>query len=648
MSKQLVGAEIEQSELKRRTRLLNSMIWLLMGALGIFLVYVLALGLQSLTSGLISLVSALLVCSIGYWLARSGKFYAAVYLFLSSFVILLLVLVFLSRGTAFTVSGETGLGSGIVVIAIAVSFILACMSWLFGESINNAFSALRRRSEELQASHKELESANEELQAVNEQLEQDLTERKRMEEELKLRAQILDGATDSIFLHDFDGNFIHVNEMACKTHGYSKEEFMKMKLHQVIAPERVSHIASDFQQMLEKGQVIFESTHLRKDGSIMPVEVHGCTIESDGRKLLLTVIRDITERKKAEEKLTKQKELTDRILATTPNAVLVIDRDSRIILANKTFCQTFEMTPAEAQNRQVKDVIPVADLSEVISKALAGTEPQPQFEFRQKRDGDEGILVARVYPMGEGEILILISDVTDDRRRQERLLLTDRLASIGEMASGIAHELNNPLTSVIGLSQLLTEEDLPDDAKEDVEAIYSEAQRAAGVVRNLLTFARRHMPVRQLTQINRVLDDVLTLRAYVHRVNNIQVNTRFAPKLPEIMVDYFQMQQVFLNIVLNAEAAMIEAHNQGTLTIAIKRVNNNIKVSFTDDGPGIAEDNLSRLFDPFFTTKEVGKGTGLGLSICYGIVTGHGGKIYAQSELGKGATFVVELPVNVH
>ena len=170
MSKQLVGTEIGQSELKRRTRLLNSLIWLLMGTLGIFLVCVLALGLQSLTSGLISLVSALLVCSIGYWLARSGKFYAAVYLFLSSFVILLLVLVFLGAGTSFTVSGEPGLGGGIVVIAIAVSFILACMSWLFGESINNAFSALRQRSEELQASHKELESANEELQAANEEL----------------------------------------------------------------------------------------------------------------------------------------------------------------------------------------------------------------------------------------------------------------------------------------------------------------------------------------------------------------------------------------------------------------------------------------------------------------------------------------------
>jgi len=170
MSKQLVGAEIEPSELKRRTRLLNSLIWLLMGTLGIFLVYVIALGLQSWTASLIALVSALLLSGIGYWLARSGKFYAAVYLFLSGFVILLLVLVFLGAGTSFTVSGEPGLGGGIVVIAIAVSFLLACMSWLFGESINNAFSALRQRSGELQASHKELELANKELRETQEQL----------------------------------------------------------------------------------------------------------------------------------------------------------------------------------------------------------------------------------------------------------------------------------------------------------------------------------------------------------------------------------------------------------------------------------------------------------------------------------------------
>jgi signal transduction histidine kinase len=225
-------------------------------------------------------------------------------------------------------------------------------------------------------------------------------------------------------------------------------------------------------------------------------------------------------------------------------------------------------------------------------------------------------------------------------------MLTDRLASIGELASGIAHELNNPLTSVIGFSQLLMEENIPGNLKEDLGTICSEAQRAASIVKNLLTFSRKHVPVRQLSQVNTIIEDVLRLRAYEHKVNNIEVDKRFATNLPAAMVDYFQMQQVFLNIIVNAESAMLEANGRGKLVITTGRLNDAIKVTIADDGPGIARENLRRVFDPFFTTKEVGKGTGLGLSICHGIVTGHGGRIYAESEIGKGATFVVELPVD--
>jgi signal transduction histidine kinase len=137
------------------------------------------------------------------------------------------------------------------------------------------------------------------------------------------------------------------------------------------------------------------------------------------------------------------------------------------------------------------------------------------------------------------------------------------------------------------------------------------------------------------------------LRAYEQKVNNIEVDRQFASDLPEIMVDYFQMQQVFLNIIINAEYFMIQAHNKGKLTITTERTNQVVRISFADDGPGISKENLNRIFNPFFTTKDVGKGTGLGLSICHGIVTEHGGSIYVESELGKGATFVVELPVSL-
>jgi signal transduction histidine kinase len=228
---------------------------------------------------------------------------------------------------------------------------------------------------------------------------------------------------------------------------------------------------------------------------------------------------------------------------------------------------------------------------------------------------------------------------------EEQLVMTDRLASIGELSSGIAHELNNPLTSVIGFSQLLMEGDVPENIREDLGTVYSEAQRAAAIVKNLLTFARKHTPVKSLSQVNAVIEDVLRLRAYEQKVNNIEIENHLDLNLPEIMIDHFQMQQVFLNIMVNGEFAMLEAHHQGKLIITTEKLDGVIKITFTDDGPGISEENLKHIFDPFFTTKEVGKGTGLGLSICHGIVTEHGGKIYASSIKGQGATFVIELPL---
>jgi signal transduction histidine kinase len=237
-------------------------------------------------------------------------------------------------------------------------------------------------------------------------------------------------------------------------------------------------------------------------------------------------------------------------------------------------------------------------------------------------------------------------DLTEHKKMEEQLILTDRLASIGELASGIAHELNNPLTGVIGLSQLLTQKNLPEEIREDLDLIYSEAQRAASVVKNLLTFARKHTPAKELTDINEVVSKVLELRAYEERVNNIEAVTHLAADLPQIKADHFQLQQVFLNIIINAEHFMIEAHGKGTMTITTERTGDGVRASFTDDGPGISRDDLRHIFDPFFTTKEVGKGTGLGLSICHGIVSAHGGQISAESEPGRGATFIVELPLD--
>lgn len=236
-------------------------------------------------------------------------------------------------------------------------------------------------------------------------------------------------------------------------------------------------------------------------------------------------------------------------------------------------------------------------------------------------------------------------DSSNNVAAQEQLYRMGILASIGELAAGVAHELNNPLTSVLGYSQLLLCQDVPQVIRNDLEMIHKNAERAAKIVRNLLTFARRQTPEKVYLDLNEVIKQAVDMRRYELKVSNIEVITQLSPDLPWTMADPQQLQQVVLNIVINAEQSMLEAHGRGALTLKTEMVSDVIKISFSDDGPGIAEDNLYRIFNPFFTTKEVGSGTGLGLSICHGIVVEHAGQIYAVSKKGRGATFIVELPV---
>jgi CheY-like chemotaxis protein len=214
------------------------------------------------------------------------------------------------------------------------------------------------------------------------------------------------------------------------------------------------------------------------------------------------------------------------------------------------------------------------------------------------------------------------------------------------MAAGIAHEINNPLTSVIGFSQLLLEkQNIPEDVKDDVRIISDGSQRVADIVKRLLTFARQTKPAKTMANLNELIENTLKLREYVLKTANINVITKFDPELPLSLVDPGQLQQVFLNLIVNAEQEMKKAHGKGTLTITTEKKENNIRMSFQDDGPGITQETLGRLFEPFFTTKAVGEGTGLGLSLSRSIVLEHGGTLNVESEFGHGATFIVEIPI---
>ena len=248
----------------------------------------------------------------------------------------------------------------------------------------------------------------------------------------------------------------------------------------------------------------------------------------------------------------------------------------------------------------------------------------------------------------------LMRDVSDRKQLEDQsrdlyhqLLQAEKMAALGTTISGVAHELNNPLATILTWSERLTERDLDASTRRGLDTILHEAERAARIVRNLLTFARKRHTTRTMVDINQVVRETLALRAYEQRVTNISVIDALASGIPAVFADPHQIQQVLLNLVINAEQAMLTSNGRGTLMVRTWQdpEHASIVLEVNDDGPGVPEDVRTKVFDPFFTTKEVGKGTGLGLTVAYAIVEEHGGRMWLVSEPGAGASFYVELPV---
>ena len=231
------------------------------------------------------------------------------------------------------------------------------------------------------------------------------------------------------------------------------------------------------------------------------------------------------------------------------------------------------------------------------------------------------------------------------RLTQEQLLQSEKMAAVGQLIAGVAHELNNPLTAILGYSQLLKADEFTTPRGADyVEKLYKQATRTHRIVQNLLSVARQHKPERTRTQINQLLDDTITLREYEMKLNNIRVHREFDSNLPITAADPHQLQQVFLNILNNAFDAILEKSDSGNVWIRTAADHGRICIEITDSGPGVSSPH--KIFDPFFTTKPVGKGTGLGLSICYGIVKEHAGEIHVKNSPPRGATFTIYLPIS--
>ena len=252
------------------------------------------------------------------------------------------------------------------------------------------------------------------------------------------------------------------------------------------------------------------------------------------------------------------------------------------------------------------------------------------------------------------EVQALVRDVSekkkqDDQSRdgQHQLVQAEKMAALGQTISGVAHELNNPLATILSWAERLAEGQQDEKTKRGLEVILGESERAARIVRNLLTFARKRQTTRAMVDLNQVVRETLSLRAYEQSIANVEVEDLLGNSIPLVFADGHQIKQVLLNLLINAEQATVAANGRGNLVIRTwhDTERGSAVLEVNDDGPGIPEETQGRIFDPFFTTKEVGKGTGLGLTVAYAIVQEHGGRIWLQSQKGAGASFFVELPV---
>jgi PAS domain S-box-containing protein len=499
----------------------------------------------------------------------------------------------------------------------------------------------------------------------------DITERKQSDKALaeaeKKYKNLVEATSDLIWEVDTQGRYTFVSPKIKDLLGYEVDEVVGKKRTLDFTPKKeLKKWIGRFKAIHAKRESFsgFEVLHLHKNGNPVIFEVSGSPFfDSAGNfKGYVGINKDVTEREQVTEALRESQEFSTGLLENSPNPISVLNPDTSIRYVNPAFEKLTGFKLAKIAGMKAPYPWWLKEEKKAMTRSLkdamvtGGKKSEHAF---LKKNGEPFWVMLNSAPVVYRKKLLyfLISwlDTTDRKRAEEEKVeleqkahLASRLASVGEMASGIAHEINNPLTAVIGFAQLLMDTDLPEEVKEDLVIIHKEAQRAAGVARSLLTFARKHAPFKQLTNVNSIIEGVLTLRAYEQNVSNIKINTKLTSDLPEVMADYSQLQQVFINIILNAEAAMLEANNGGTLTITTQRFNQSVRASFADDGPGIAKENLERIFDPFFTTKEVGKGTGLGLSVCHGIISEHGGKIYARSKPGSGATFIVDLPISAH
>src|SRR5881628_3197859 len=288
-----------------------------------------------------------------------------------------------------------------------------------------------------------------------------------------------------------------------------------------------------------------------------------------------------------------------------------------------------------------------ATMRERLAAAFSGDVQQFETPYRRE-DGSKGITAVLYAPVREGaqvtRVLALARDITDQKRTEQQLQQAEKLTAMGQLVSGVAHEINNPAAIISGFAQTLLLDEMKPEQRDMLQMIYDEATRIGRITANLLAFARAGGSPRTLVDLNDIVRRTFALRSYHLSTLNIAVTLDLAPEEPKFWADPSELQQMLLNLLINAEQALVAVQTPRAIVVRTAASEEEVRLEVADSGPGIAPEIRAKMFDPFFTTKPEGVGTGLGLSICYGIAREHGGRIWADSQPGRGATFYVALP----
>lgn len=467
--------------------------------------------------------------------------------------------------------------------------------------------------------------------------------------------QLFESLQEGVYIATPEGKLLDVNPALVAMLGYqSKDELFALPANGLNAnpegnPEPVlGRVGS------QAGSTRTREVKLRKkDGRIAICVDTSTGVMDDGRIVRYQgTLVDVTEKRTMEKKLRQQEEFQRRLLESFPDLILVLNLKETFTFVSSRIKDLLGYNPEHFLGKSIEETKESSpDLVTLYRSVASGANALASREFGARHnDGTWRTMLGMASPLRDTEeklagVIISVRDITVEKRLEQQIVQSERLAAMGQMIGGFAHELNNPLTSILGMSELLQDTEKDETARIQLGKLHQEARRAAEIVQNLQFFARPPAPGRSHVNLNELVQRTIHLQAYPLRKSNVTVDFLAEPAMPAIVADPNQLMQVFLNLLLNAEQAIREGREKGTIRIRLGRQTDSVWLVFQDDGPGIAAENLEHIFDPFFTTKRPGRGTGLGLSICKTVLREHQGNIEAANAPGGGAIFTITLPI---